>query len=175
VQGLGVQTEGFQPAPAVAGQVPAAGGRDEDPVAFERIGQRHAELAGQVVVAGAGALQRLAAGRIAEAVRLSVRRDRQQRLNRLGDLRAGDLVEPLAAPGLHRDQAGLQQPGQVGAGQRGGCPGAGGQLAGREFRTAEEGEHEASPVRVTERPADRREVCVCKHELILMGNYLNAH
>jgi hypothetical protein len=174
VQGLGVQTEGFQPAPTVAGQVPAAGGRDEHPVAFEGIGQRHAELAGQVVVAGAGALQRLAAGRIAQAVRLPVRRDRQQRLNRLGDLRAGDLVVPPAAPGLHRDQAGLQQPGQVGTGQRGGCPRAGGQLACREFRAAEEGEHEASPVRVTERPADRREVCVCEHDVILAGSYLNS-
>jgi hypothetical protein len=58
----------------------------------------------------------------------------------LDDLRAGDLVVPLAAPGLHRDQAGLQQPGQVGTGQRGGRPRAGGQLACREFLTAEEGE-----------------------------------
>jgi hypothetical protein len=81
------------------------GGEELDPVP-----------AGEMVVARTRRLQRLGGLGLPQAAHLDRRPDAAERLDRLRDVGAGQLVVAVPALSQHRHQAAVEQPGEVGAG-----------------------------------------------------------
>ena len=95
---------------------------DEHPVPQERGHERDPQPSGEVVVAGAGAPERVRVGALAQRPDRLGRRDARDRLQRLGDLWARQAVAPGAALPFHGDEVRVEQPAEVLADRRGGDP-----------------------------------------------------
>ena len=80
------------------------------------IGDRHAKVPGEVVVAGARGPQRRVARAGQAGAPWQPGRQDAERFQRVRGVRAGQPMVPVAALRHDRDQPGVHQPGQVAAG-----------------------------------------------------------
>ena len=135
----------------------------ERPELDQPIGQRDAERAGEVVVAGAG--RPLGGGEAGGTQRLDGRRrrDGRQRLERFGDLHAREPVVAVAAVALDLHQPGGREPSEMGARRGRRHAGDPGQLAGGQRAAAEQRLQHGRPGRIADRGADLRQIRVTVH------------
>ena len=124
----------------VVAELDAVVGALDDVLVGERVGDRDAQLSGEVVVAGAAGAQRVGDDRVLEAPDRRVGSERGERLDGVDDLLAGEAVVAVAAVLLDLDEAAVDELAEVVAGGRQRDPGDAGELAGGERVRAREGQ-----------------------------------
>ena len=126
----------------------------------QRLEDRDAESAGEMVVARAGQAQRLGARALPQRSDRRGRRHLRERLEQLAAVRAGQPVVPVAALGQHLEQPGVREPGEMAGRRRRGDPRLARQHARGKGAPVAEREQDPRAGRLGEERAQRREVGV---------------
>ncbi len=169
----------FRPYPAQATsrsleKYPASLERGDHVAVHQRAGQSHRQLAGEVVIAGAGKGQcRSGTGRTQRANRHR-RRQCLQGFHRSGDLGTGQAVVPVAARGADPDQAALGEPVQMGAGRGRSDAGQPGQLTGWAGLTVHQGKENGGTGGLAHEGRGDGEFALCWHECSVERQYFGV-
>ena len=141
----------------------AAVAADEHAVVEEAGHQRHAEPAGQVVVARARRADGVRPGALAQRAHRRLRCDAGQRLERTGDVRAREAEVAMAPVALGDHEAAVDELSQVHARRGGRDAGLRGQHAGGQLAAIGQRAQHAGAARIADEGAHRGEIGVSGH------------
>ena len=161
-----VHAESVEPGDTSRRDVIAAACRAQPPRRHLGVEQRHAGSTGEVVVAGAGELQRGSGRRLAKRAGPPCRGNVGQRLEGLGHLRPSQPVVAMTALAHGRDKATVEQPLQVFTRRRTPDAGNPGQLPCRQGPPGQQGVEHCRPARVADQGGGNRQVGIA-HALTL--------
>jgi hypothetical protein len=125
-----VDAEGGEPSVCVAAELVHAIALRECALALEGACEGDADLAGEMVEAGAGVAEELASGRLLKRPDRWLRCDDRQRLDGRGDGGVGQVVVAVATALLRRQETAVDETLQMLAGGRGGVAGPRGKSVG---------------------------------------------
>ena len=132
----------------------------QQPAVQQAAHERDAEPPREVVVAGTGLAQRVRVGALAQRADRLRRRDARDRLEGVGDVRAGDPEETGSAFARGGQQARVDQPGEVFADRGRRHAGLGGQHARGEAPAVEQRHQHLGPAGIADQRGHRRDVGV---------------